>query len=172
MPWCPRCREEYREGFKVCGECNTELVDRLEPSAGDREEGEPEEWTFLMNVADGPEVDIVESLLNSNGLPTMRKHKGAGDFTKIYMGISNFGIDLYVPKSRLEEANEIIAAKPEEIPIPQTAQEEEFGGNEKIRGERARLIILIFFILPGLLGLLFSIFHADNISLEMFFCYF
>lgn len=39
MPWCPICRNEYREGIKVCAECQVELVDQLEddtkePSAG------------------------------------------------------------------------------------------------------------------------------------------
>lgn len=27
MPWCPKCKSEYREGFKVCADCGSELVD-------------------------------------------------------------------------------------------------------------------------------------------------
>lgn len=27
MPWCPKCKLEYREGIKVCADCGTELVD-------------------------------------------------------------------------------------------------------------------------------------------------
>lgn len=30
MPWCPKCRNEYREGITICAECKIELVDRLE----------------------------------------------------------------------------------------------------------------------------------------------
>lgn len=30
MPWCPKCRNEYREGITVCAECGVELVDSLE----------------------------------------------------------------------------------------------------------------------------------------------
>lgn len=30
MPWCPICKNEYREGIKLCAECQVELVDRLE----------------------------------------------------------------------------------------------------------------------------------------------
>lgn len=26
MPWCPKCRSEYRKGFTVCADCGTELV--------------------------------------------------------------------------------------------------------------------------------------------------
>ena len=30
MPWCPVCKNEYREGIKICADCNVELVDKLE----------------------------------------------------------------------------------------------------------------------------------------------
>ena len=30
MPWCPVCKNEYREGIKLCAECQVELVDHLE----------------------------------------------------------------------------------------------------------------------------------------------
>lgn len=26
MPWCPKCKTEYREGFTVCADCGSELV--------------------------------------------------------------------------------------------------------------------------------------------------
>ena len=27
MPWCPKCKNEYREGFKVCADCGCDLVE-------------------------------------------------------------------------------------------------------------------------------------------------
>ena len=30
MPWSPVCKNEYREGIKLCAECKVELVERLE----------------------------------------------------------------------------------------------------------------------------------------------
>ena len=30
MPWCPVCKEEYKEGITVCPECNTSLVASIE----------------------------------------------------------------------------------------------------------------------------------------------
>lgn len=30
MPWCPKCKNEYYEGVKVCADCGSELVDSLE----------------------------------------------------------------------------------------------------------------------------------------------
>ena len=29
MPWCPKCRNEYRDGFTVCSDCGTPLVSEL-----------------------------------------------------------------------------------------------------------------------------------------------
>ena len=29
MPWCPKCKNEYQEGFTVCADCGTALVDEL-----------------------------------------------------------------------------------------------------------------------------------------------
>jgi len=29
MPWCPKCKTEYRSGFTICVDCDIELVDEL-----------------------------------------------------------------------------------------------------------------------------------------------
>lgn len=33
MPWCPKCKNEYKEGITVCVDCGCELVDSLEDQA-------------------------------------------------------------------------------------------------------------------------------------------
>lgn len=38
MPWCPICKNEYREGIKLCAECQVELVDHLEDEQDDESE--------------------------------------------------------------------------------------------------------------------------------------
>ena len=30
MPWCPKCKTEYRDGIEVCSDCGTKLVASLE----------------------------------------------------------------------------------------------------------------------------------------------
>ena len=35
MPWCPKCKNEYREGIKVCADCGATLVEKLN-EAGER----------------------------------------------------------------------------------------------------------------------------------------
>lgn len=34
MPWCPKCKYEYKEGYTMCADCNVALVDEL-PSEED-----------------------------------------------------------------------------------------------------------------------------------------
>lgn len=41
MPWCPICKNEYREGIKLCAECQVELVEHLEDE--EEQNAEPEE---------------------------------------------------------------------------------------------------------------------------------
>ncbi len=42
MPWCPKCKSEYREGFTVCAECGSKLVEEepLAESGGRDSSGE------------------------------------------------------------------------------------------------------------------------------------
>lgn len=35
MPWCPKCKNEYREGITTCSDCNVELVDDLSEVVSD-----------------------------------------------------------------------------------------------------------------------------------------
>ena len=37
MPWCPKCKAEYREGFTECATCHVPLVDEL-PDEQDMEQ--------------------------------------------------------------------------------------------------------------------------------------
>ena len=39
MPWCPKCRSEYRQGFTVCSDCGSTLV---EAKPADEQTADPE----------------------------------------------------------------------------------------------------------------------------------
>lgn len=57
MPWCPKCKTEYREGFQVCADCGSKLVEELaEEMAG----GESEE-ALDMGTGDFPEGEFSEN---------------------------------------------------------------------------------------------------------------
>ena len=70
MPWCPKCRNEYREGFTVCADCGVELVDKL----GEKEEnksslltGPIEELEHLMEFLNASKVKGVSLQDNGDG---------------------------------------------------------------------------------------------------------
>lgn len=58
MPWCPKCKEEYREGITVCAECGETLVEELEePEAVEENYEEAAEETEDAAVSDEEPAD-------------------------------------------------------------------------------------------------------------------
>lgn len=115
MPWCPKCKSEYRSGFFECKECGSELVEYLEAEQPEseiaRQFGAPRDLgpaCFLMSVADEREATLVNSVLEGEGIPTLLKHKDLGSYLNISTGGSYFGIDIFVPESLLEKGKELI----------------------------------------------------------------
>ena len=80
------------------------------------EKKEKREWrdgTYLTTAKNSLEADILESKLEGEGIPVMRRYQGAGNAMEIIMGNSlTYPIDLYVPLEALEDSKNII------VPIP------------------------------------------------------
>ena len=74
MPWCPKCKNEYVEGVRICADCGCELTDSLE-------ELEKEGLIF----GSGEEMEELLAFLSCNGLK-------AGNYAltkrRIYMNCS------------------------------------------------------------------------------------
>ncbi|WP_027398263.1 putative signal transducing protein [Anaerovorax odorimutans] len=80
---------------------------------GNKEKKEWRDGVYLCTVKNSFEADILESKLRGEGIPTIKKYKGAGNFLEIFMGSNTtFPIDLYVPEEALEDAKNIIVAVP------------------------------------------------------------
>lgn len=109
MLWCPNCKTEYREGFKTCSDCGSDLVEKPEQPP-EAEESQYDREAFLASVGSQIEADMLEALLKANEIPVLMKYREAGDYLKIYMGGTNFGVDLYVPSHLLSNAQSIIEA--------------------------------------------------------------
>ena len=77
--------------------------------------GEPEKAVFLCNCK---ALDLSDELkinmLEAYGIPCLRDYLGNGSFGKVILGMSGQGTDIYVPESKLEEAQNLCAADPEE----------------------------------------------------------
>ncbi|HML38850.1 MAG TPA: DUF2007 domain-containing protein [Bacillota bacterium] len=80
------------------------------------EKKDQKEWrdgVYLCTAKDTFEADLLESKLRSEGIPSIKKAKGAGNFLEIFMGSNSaYPIDIFVPAETLEDAKNIIVAVP------------------------------------------------------------
>lgn len=79
------------------------------------ESGQQEKAVLLTHTLDsGSDTSMVLSLLEAYGIPCFPYYAKEGAVGKVISGFSGFGVDLYVPESRLEEAKGILEAQPVE----------------------------------------------------------
>lgn len=60
MPWCPKCKNEYREGISVCSECGIALVESLENEKEQEKEDIPVD--FRAAAGDTENTEDAESI--------------------------------------------------------------------------------------------------------------
>ena len=77
--------------------------------------GQDEMAVLLKQAFDSAaDADTVISLLSAYGVPCFKYYDREGGAGKVINGFSGFGVSLYVPASRLEEAQELLTAQPVE----------------------------------------------------------
>ena len=96
--------EEEKATFKWGEFMDGALLERWPRSAED----EPEEPAFLCAR---PSVDLSDKLLmnmlQAYGIPSLCVERGNGNLGRLYLGISGYGTDIYVPESLLEDARQL-----------------------------------------------------------------
>ena len=116
-------------------------------------------WAFLKNVADDQEAVLVESVLGTESIPVQRKYKEAGNYLEVYMGMSRYGIDIFVPEDTLELAKGLLDTEMVDMPEETGIEEVE---REAVKYETKRRsivwIILLYLLLPVIAALLWRIF--------------
>ncbi len=62
MPWCPKCKTEYRAGFEKCSDCGSRLVESLKST-------ETFDKARMLNFMYGPQdhIDTIRKFLSSTG---------------------------------------------------------------------------------------------------------
>jgi hypothetical protein len=107
------------------------------------EKKDQREWrdgVYLCTAKDSFEADILESKLRSEGIPSIKKFKGASNFLEIFMGSNSaYPIDIYVPEETLEDAKNIIVAVPlEDDEIPEDPVDAELLSEEEQESKTER----------------------------------
>ena len=68
-------------------------------------EDEPEEPAFLCTRSSTDFSDkLLVKMLQAYEIPTLCMERGNGNLGRVYLGISGYGVDIYVPKSLLNDA--------------------------------------------------------------------
>ena len=103
MPWCPVCRNEYREGIKLCAECQVELVDHLEDEEEQSANFEEQEKMARLQAMIAAKQD--EGELTEEQPPTYRTYQHSAEraednrssaYTLFLAGILGFACDILV----------------------------------------------------------------------------
>lgn len=99
MPWCPKCRSEYREGFSICADCGSKLVDDEEFA---RLEAEQSAVKRAVCGTEGEET--FEAVENESGQAGMAEDPPGQDI----MSGKNHGLSQYssMYRDNSERANE------------------------------------------------------------------
>jgi len=161
MPWCPKCKFEYRDGFDKCSDCDVDLVEELEKE----DPVEYDSTVFLITAKDTINAEMMESMLNDHGIPVLKKYRETGGYLNIYMGMTNYGVDLYVPSQSIDQAKEVILPVTEELPLDQqeegeTKVEEEASSVMDQEYQKKKLIrvwIILLVFIPGFLWFAFML---------------
>lgn len=117
MPFCPSCREEFREGFTQCSDCGAALVKELPlPPAPEAEEGADGGWEEAAETAQIFEAELMAMRLRESGIEAQVVDQ---TFHQEPLGNRDFSrVRVLVPPGRGEEARAILE---KEDPLPEDA---------------------------------------------------
>lgn len=75
MPYCAKCKYEYREGIALCPDCNLPLVDQLSSgaavSAGSAATMPDQSWVAVCDVPSDLNSSLARGALESRNIPSI-----------------------------------------------------------------------------------------------------
>ena len=100
---CPVCEAEYEPGITQCPDDNTALVDRMPSNIRDSSEAR---FVPLHNLGSPAEAEMVNDILNQNGIRSMVKSGGADAFSPL-LSATNEGAVILVDERDADRALEL-----------------------------------------------------------------
>jgi len=182
MPYCPECKDEFREKFTMCHNCFVPLVEKL-PKTDCEDENNMDDYAEYSDIlsykeylefkkqqaADTPvllcsanshmEVIMLETLLKSNDIPVLVQWRNGGDALMVYMAMSSSGADLYVPSKLFDKAKEVLSTVQDSTTDTTDSEEKVFSEYAKRKGSQrssnAQVMIIAFVVLTLIYGIAF-----------------
>jgi len=76
------------------------------------EDGEPVAPAYLKHISGGPlDLELVLNMLEAYGIPHVGEYPNNGEFGKLIFGHPPSGMEIYVPETMLEDAQNILDAE-------------------------------------------------------------
>jgi len=102
MPYCPKCKAEYKAGIKRCRDCDIPLVEKLS-----EETFVEVKYKFLRNLPSRLYAEMLKESLQNSGILSLIKGDDIGIMLGSYSTTSPVEISLWVPEEDWEKANQI-----------------------------------------------------------------
>lgn len=147
--YCPKCKTHYREGYTVCPDCNTSLIDPPQEETISKEEIYAMDPVHLCSCDNAVNAELIVNLLKNNGIACYQKDNGSGSYMNLYMGYSIYGRELYVDKNDYDRAKELVDLTNEPVSqedIPEFSAEQVPGLKRALAGKLIILGILVIYL--------------------------
>ncbi len=114
MPFCPKCRCEYKPGIRTCPDCNVELVASLpEEPDKNREEPQYDDWVAIVHLSAVQYAEMLVEALRDEEIPVVL-HSKQGHFgvtgqmgPSSYRPIEGAVAILMVPREFVDQADRV-----------------------------------------------------------------
>lgn len=160
MPWCPKCKTEYRDGIEVCSDCGTKLVSSMEESY-DFDKAK------LLNFLYGPEEQVESIRKYLSNIGKLKAHSVYNEKKDIY--------ELFIKPEDQARATQLVNQFFEQVNAQQvsgqsaqaTAQKQRMPGKEAYRSAKERAAdhksSAIILMILGVLGLTTIVLMATGV---------
>jgi hypothetical protein len=108
MPFCPKCKSEYRPGVARCRDCGAALVEALPPEPW---QPTPEtELAVLCRGVEPGEAEVMREVLAQAGIACSVRTFGpiTGDLARVADGVTHDACTILVTRNRLKEAERVL----------------------------------------------------------------